>query len=219
MGWKAFVVFAAEEQGYFGTMPVHDPERADKIREQLGLIGFERKGPVVLESVMNPKRGQLVIGAYPRGVAICHRDAPGCFFDDRSHRKISGSAGGFARFKDNLLALYPTGEVTAIVLHSVVNLWGYSVYNNGRLLRSAAGASDDGIIVDEGAPLPEESRILATCPIDSIDEEGVGEELVFDVSTRMFGTRIDEIDNLALPMTEYTRHGLLRSLIGRLRSR
>jgi hypothetical protein len=43
---------------------------------------------------MNPKRGRLIIGAYPHGAGICHRYALGCLFDDGSRRKISGSADG-----------------------------------------------------------------------------------------------------------------------------
>jgi hypothetical protein len=215
MGWKASVVFAAEEVGYFGEVPVHDQARAEKIREQLGLKNYEQVGPAVFETSMNPSRGQLFIGAYPRGLVICHDDAPGAFFDESSRRKISGSAGDFVGFKDKVLAMYPKGEVIAIVLHSVVNLWGYSVYTNGRLLRRAAGASDNGLIVNEGAPLPEEARVLATCPIDEVDTEGVGEELVFGVSARIFGRSMEETaTNLKLPMTEYKRKGLLKRLLG-----
>jgi hypothetical protein len=215
MGWKASVVFAAEEPGYFGSVPVHDVARAEQIREQLGLKDYEQVGPAVFETAMNPNRGQLLIGAYPRGIVICHDDAPGAFIEDSSRGKISGRAGDFAEFKDKVLAMYPKGEVIAIVLHSVVNLWGYGVYVNGRLLRRAAGASDNGLIVNEGTPLPEEARVLATCPIDEIDQEGAGEELVFDVSARLFGKSMEAAaTNLALPMTEYKRKGLLKRLLG-----
>ena len=108
----------------------------------------------------------------------------------------------------------------AIVLHSVVNLWGYSVYSKGQLLRSAAGASDDGLLVNEGAPLPEELRGLKECAIDKVDEEGYGEELVFDVSARMFGRRMDAFDELPLRMTEFKRKtfapvAFVKRLLGR----
>jgi hypothetical protein len=213
MGWKASVVFAAEESGYFSSVLQHNQARAEQIRERLGLKDYEPVGPAVFETAMNPNRGQLFIGAYSRGVVVCHDDAPGAFFDDSSRRKISGSAGDFAEFKDKLMAMYPKGEVIAIVLHSVVNLWGYSVYVNGRLLRRAAGASDNGLIVNEGTPLPEEARVLATCPMEEVDTEGMGEELVFDVSSRLFGKSMNETaTNLALPMTEYKRKGLFKRL-------
>ena len=129
---------------------------------------------------------------------------------------------GYERSGEQTLdvALYPDGEVMALVLHSVVNLWGYSVYSRGKLLRSAAGASDNGLITNLGEPLPEELRALRECPIDKVDEQGDGEELVFDVARRMFGKRIDEFPELPLRMNAYRRKdaapmALIKKLFGR----
>ncbi len=203
MGWKIFAIFAAEEAGYFGTLPPHDPARAERLREQLGLGGYDHVGPSRFVDAMYPRGGALHIGAYPRGMILCDVDLPACFFDAQSRHSINGAGMEFGEFKSRLLALYPDGLVVALVLHSVVNLWGYSVYSRGALLRSAAGASDDGLIANHGAPLAEEAAILGICPVDGVDAEGYGEELVFDVSARLFGKRIDAFAEIALDLSAY----------------
>jgi hypothetical protein len=217
MGWKAFAVFAADQPGYFGTSPPHDPERADRLLAELGLEGYERAGTATFDTAMYPRGKELFVGAYPQGVILCHGRLPGYFFDDKARRAISGGGDELKPWAARLLALYPQGEVLAIVLHSVVNLWGYCAWSAGQQLRCAAGASDDGLIVSRGAPLPEEANVLSSCPIDKVDEEALGEELVFDVAARMLGERIDRWDATGLQLSEYReRAGAAGSLIKRL---
>ncbi|WP_367848876.1 hypothetical protein [Rhodoferax sp. WC2427] len=115
--------------------------------------------------------------------------------------------------------LYPTGQVLAIVLHSVVNLWGYSLYAQGQLVRSAAGASDDGLFANIGAPLPEESRVLDMCSIENVDEEGYGGDLVFDVASRFLGGRIDALESHTLALSQYEKRSGFSSLVKRLFAR
>ncbi|MBC7956791.1 MAG: hypothetical protein H7Y33_13100 [Cytophagales bacterium] len=211
MGWKVFAVFATEEPGYFGTRPQHDAERADDIRDRLGLSGYERVGESDFETAMYPRAGALFIGAFPEGVIVCDAKLPSYFFDDGARRRINGASLRFQNFKANLLGLYPEGQVLSVVLHSVVNLWGYSLHEGGRHLRSAAGASDDGLFTNIGSPLPEEARVLGLCPIDEVDAEGYGEELTFDVSARLFGKRIDEFDGLGLQLSKYRKRNRVSS--------
>ena len=205
MGWKAFAIFATDQPGYFGSKPLHSTSAAEDVRARLGLADYEAVGEEDFDVAMYPRQGALYIGAYPGGTILCESSLPSHFFDERSQRAISGTSARFAELKSRLLTLYPNGEVMAIVLHSVVNLWGYSVYARGQLLRSAAGASDNGLITNIGAPLPEELRSLQQCAIDKIDEEGDGEELVFEVSARMFGQRMDAFEDLPLRLTAYRR--------------
>ncbi len=205
MGWKAFAVFATAVPGYFGTRPRHQAQRAEQLRLRLGLSGYVYVGSATLDAALYPRKGALYIGAYPDGAIVCESQLVCQLFDDASCRKIGGGDAPFAEFKPALLGLYPAGEVLALVLHSVVNLWGYSLYAGGKLRRSAAGASDDGIIANEGAPLPEERRVLDICAIEEVDEEVGGEELVFDVAARMFGLRLDGVDQSHLELSEYRR--------------
>ncbi len=219
MGWKAFAVFATATPGYFGTAPPHDPAAAEALRAQLGLEDYERVGEQDFDDAIYPDSNALFIGAYPGGCILCAQDLATAFFDPAAQRRIKGLRGDAEAFRLRLLALHPQGEVMAIVLHSVVNLWGYSVYAQGRLLRSAAGASDEGLFANAGTPLPEELAVLQRCPIDRVDEEGEGEELVFEVSARMFGQRLDSLNPSPLRMTAYRRTrgaaALLKRLFGR----
>lgn len=205
MGWKAFTLFATDQpSGYFGSFPQHDPERAEAIRIRLGLDRYEIKGKSTFEQGIYPQNGSLFIGAYPGGTILCEEDLPFDFFDEISEKT---HVPGVERrnFRSNFLNLYPAGQVLAIVLHSVVDLWGYSLYSKGKWIRAATGSSDDGLIGQFGQPLPEEERILRECPIEKVHEEGIGEELVFDVSTRFLGKRIDAFDEFNLQMTEYQK--------------
>lgn len=220
MGWKASAIFATDQAGYFGSRPLHSAATAEDVRARLGLADYEPVGEEDFLTALHPRRGALYIGAYPGGTIVCESSLPAYFFDDRSHRAISGESSKFTAVKAQMLKLYPDGELMAIALHSVVNLWGYSVYSRGQLLRSAAGASDNGLLANTGAPLPEELRGLQACAIDKVDEEGDGEELVFDVSARMFGRRMDAFDEIPLRMTEYRRKSsapvaFVRRLFGR----
>jgi hypothetical protein len=219
MGWKAFVILASAEPGYFGSQPSHDAQRADALRDKLGLSAYERTGESDFISALYPRSGALWIGAYPRGTIVCHMKLPSYFFDAPARRTISGAAIKLPDFKAQLLDLYPKGQVLAIVLHSVVNLWGYSLYANGQLVRSVAGASDDGIFANVGEPLPEESRVLDMCSIENVDEEGYGEDLVFDVATRFLGGRIDELESHTLAMSQYEKRSGFSSLVKRLFAR
>jgi hypothetical protein len=205
MGWKAFAVFATAVPGYFGTRPRHETQRAEQLRLRLGLSGYEYVGPATLDAALYPRKGALYIGAYPDGAIVCETQLACQLFDAASRRRIGGGAAPFAEFRPALLGLYPDGEVLALVLHSVVNLWGYSLYAAGKLRRSAAGASDDGIIANEGEPLAEERRVLDACAIEEVDEEVGGEELVFDVSARMFGLRLDAFEEFHLELSQYRR--------------
>lgn len=214
------MVLATATPGYFGTRPAHDPSAAEALRLQLGLEPYQHAGEADFDTATYPQRGSLYIGAYAGGCILCEQDLPTAFFGADGARRIGGSREDFGSFRARLLGLYPQGEVMALVLHSVVNLWGYSVYTQGRLLRTAAGASDDGLFANEGAPLPEEQAVLQRCPIDRVDEEGEGEELVFDVAARMFGRRLDSVDDIQLRLAHYRRAptfglGALKKLFGR----
>jgi len=205
MGWKAFAIFATNQSGYFATMPLHSAAMAEDVRARLGLAGYEPVAEVDFYSALNPRRGALFIGAYPGGTIVCDDSLAPYLFDELSNNAITGKSSKFEETKAKLLGLYPDGEVMSIVLHSVVNLWGYSVYVRGQHLRSAAGDSDNGLLANAGEPLPEEARALQVCAIDKIDEEGDGEELVFEVAARMFGKRLDAFEDIPLRLTEYRR--------------
>lgn len=81
---------------------------------------------------------------------------------------------------------YPAGVVVALELQSVSGYWGFAVYERGQPLRAYTGSGDEGVLVDEGAPLPEESAAV-------IDGEFRGEDCVFEISKRIFGDAICDL--------------------------
>jgi hypothetical protein len=174
MGWKANVIFASEDPGYFAKLPPHDPKNADALRNRLGLAHFESAGESGFEMAMYPQSGHLYIGAYPRGVILCESELPCALFDSEAQRNIVGSPRFPDGFTANLLGLYPRGQVLAAVLHSVVDLWAYSLYVNGQHVRTAAGASDDGLVANQGALLPEETRLLDGRSFQEVAGGGAG---------------------------------------------
>jgi hypothetical protein len=192
MGFKTFTLFASDIPGYFGTEPAHDPTKGDDMLERLGLTGYTLIDPNV-ELNDYPADHDLYIGAYPHGVVISHHELPAAFFDEKSRRKNFGRTADRSDFVQRIVGLYPQGEVLALILHSVSDVWGFSLYRNGQLVRCASGGGGEfhGSI---GVPLPEELSILSKHPIESIDNEGLGEELVFDVAQRVLGRRYDEED-------------------------
>jgi hypothetical protein len=193
MGFKTFTVFASKRPGYFGTHPKHNSEWVDATMHQLGLTGYILVAHDVPFQVY-PKDKDLYIGVYAEGIAIAQIDLPAAFFDERSRRRSFGRLPDMNDFKQKILDRYAQGEVVALTLHSVVNLWGFSVFKDGNLIRSASGG-DGEFLGSSGDPLPEEDAILKTYPIETLDpEHGGGEELVFEVARRVFGKRFDEED-------------------------
>ena len=214
MGFKTFTLFAYDVPGYFGTAPKHDPRKAQELIIQLGLSNYEL---VSATSSLNayPGEGDIYIGAYEHGVVIAHLELLASLLDQPQRDRNFGTKAYDPEFAQRFLALYPKGEVLALVLHSVVNLWGFSVHRNGKLVRcvSAADSEFHGAV---GDPLPEELPLLKEHPIQTLDEEGLGEDLVFDVAARALGHRYDEVDlREILICSHYRKMSGLKALLKR----
>ena len=101
-------------------------------------------------------------------------------------------------------------RVVACVLHSVVNLAAFSLFNHGRLERAYACATDDGVFVDEGEMLECEKRVYAEYgkktledgsvvffdDHDEFDQSSLGEDVVFELLATVLGKRPDMDDDL-----------------------
>jgi hypothetical protein len=115
--------------------------------------------------------------------------------------------------------LLPQSTILALELHSVVNLYGYALFQNCQLVRGRAGSAEDGVFLDTGDPLPEEQPLFAKSVPNSdgdqvwldefdgvteeMDHSCMGEEFVFEISQRFFGERFDCFDHDELSMSEY----------------
>lgn len=224
MGWKSFSIFIqpAGEPGF--VKPATFDERAtEELSEAIAPGRYRRAGSENLFKAIYPKKRALYLASYGPAAVICEQDIAAAFFTGRKHLWRNSPSAEAAAARNRILSLFPDREIVVLVLHSVVNLWGFAVFRDGMMVRCAAGASDDGIICDSGSPLPEEESLLAQKPLAQLDEEGDGETLVFEVSRRLFAKPLNQVDlsdltSFVLARYATKRSGLdewFRSLIGR----
>jgi hypothetical protein len=206
VGWKASCILINERQyGYLGSFPRHDSRRAADLIRRLSLGEYTCVGLASFEAGMFPKEeGQLFVGAYD-GAAIIADDRlpPACFSESPDP------------FVSRLLSVFPKAAVLAVMLHSSVNLFAYAYFEKAALLRVHAGSADDGVVEDWGALLPEEEpffersviqdgqrifRKEVNGRIEEFPADAFGETLVFEITKRFFGCRLDQLDAWDLQM-------------------
>jgi hypothetical protein len=211
MGWKASCILINERSpGYLGTMPPHDPQRARRLIEDLGLGPCRSRGMTTFEEGIYPDR--LVVGAYD-----------GAAFIGTSDLINSSERIGHNPLILRVLETFPKAAVLAVCLHSVVNLFGYAYFEAGVLIRAHGGSAEEGVVVDQGERLPEEQphfersivrdgKRLFYADIGGrmaeFSAEAYGETLAFEVMARYFGCPLDKlpgIDPLGLPMEAFDR--------------
>lgn len=184
MGWKA------------STIIINKPTPVDteKLLHDLGFANLKKIEDRIFEEVINPDNNTVYVGKYLDNLLICAPDLPMQFFENEP-----------TEAEKTLARIFPSSEICAIVLHSVVNLWGYAVLKNGRKIRARAGSAEDGTFVEMGEPLEEEKELLSqskvgkdgkrTYLLDGEDEvmteDQVGENFVFSICKRYFGEELD----------------------------
>jgi hypothetical protein len=207
MGWKASCILINERgPGYLGTMPPHDPERSSRLIAALGLGGHRSRGKTTFDMGIYPDH--LVVGAYDGAAVI------------GDPRIIDSCISlGDDRLMGRVLSLFPQAAVLRVGLQSVVNLWSYTYFEAGRLLRAYGGCADEGVMLDVGDLLPEERPHFERSVVrdgeryfhaeingrdEEFDASAFGEELAFEEMGRFFGCRpdrpMDESDPFELPM-------------------
>ncbi|MFO1093002.1 MAG: hypothetical protein U0992_06775 [Planctomycetaceae bacterium] len=211
MGWKAnCILITNREDGRLEPEPLHDTKRAIELARQLGL---GRVRPVVQQHncfMVYPKR--LCIGAYEHGAVISFPVDPAKLFQHPRGGHPLLSVGEYfdpgSKQTARLLNAFPAARILCLILHSAVNQFGYAVYEKRQLIRARIGDLDYGVFVDEGTMLPEEEPLFAQSIIrdgkrvfilrdprgeaDEYVDDQVGENFVFALSRRFFGSRLDE---------------------------
>jgi len=189
MGWKASAII------------VHSNKETDhkSLLSELGFSNLSKIKDRTVEEVINPDDNEVYIGRYKNNLIICAPDMPMNFFEE-----TPGHA------EKVLIDKFPDAEICSIVLHSVVNLWGYSVTKNGKKIRARAGSADDGTFVEFGEPLKEELDLLskshinedgkreylfADFPDEPMTEDQVGEEFVFGITGKYLGKQLDSCED------------------------
>ena len=165
------------------TFPPPDPAKA---RDYLRCLGgtYRSLGEATLEAGLCPTgKGDLYLGAYANAIVVGSAEIVEEAFTGRVPRAVQCA-----------FDLLPGCRVLIATLHSVVDLFGYAWYENGKLLRARAGSANDGIFFEQGLPLPIEQKLK------SFDETIDGEELVMELCKPFLGCRIDEYDAWDLKM-------------------
>lgn len=222
MGWKTSIIIASQnERPNLAYEVHHDAGVAARIASALpGDFEFFRES--TFEEGAYPRNGNLYVGAYGNSLVIGHMDLAGSCFN-----------GGVPPVVNAIDAVLPHSTILALQLHSVVNLYGYALFQKNTLVRGRAGSADDGVFLDVGEPLPEEQSLFERSTVngegeqvwlyefdgvtEEMDHSCMGEEFVFEVSRRFFGERFDGFDHDELLMSEFksTSRSLWQRLFGK----
>jgi hypothetical protein len=190
MGWKLSMVLINTEQDF----------DKKEVFDALGYYNLEKADPQDFYSIMNPEEDKIYIGKYKGNIIICMQDLPLESLDD----KVSKAEAVFSK-------KFPGTDVATFVLHSVVNLWGYSIVKDGKKIRARAGNSEAGTAIECGTILEEEKELLSKStlndegervfifddmPEDEFFDDQVGENFVFEISGRYLGENLSGCDAL-----------------------
>lgn len=197
MGWSvSFIVVNEREDGYLGTFPAHRSDEAQRLAVRL-FPGrrYEPKGRTDLDRALCPQHP--AIGAYDGAAIVAHRE---------------GTVGAVVNGDDDplvaaLVGIYPAAAMMSVQLQSAVDLFAFAYFERGTLIRSCAGTSIEGVLDERGDPLSEERAFLpalAGAPrTDAHGDLDAGEELVFAVSRRFFGTPLNALPLWDLALEEF----------------
>lgn len=178
MGFKAFNLIATTgDESYLTTFPPHRPDRAREFLKRLG-GAYQPAGPATLEQGLYPNDNEeLYLGVYDQALVIGNMPITEQIFDGHVPQAV-----------DVATEMLPNCRVLVILLHSVVDLFGYAWFEGGRLIRARAGSADHGVFLDTGPALPVEQKLKA------FDETIDGEELVMELCRPFLGCRLDQFD-------------------------
>jgi hypothetical protein len=210
MGWKAAAIFIRAGQPV-GIAPMeHDPTRVAPLFAAIALPAHPTGQNETLRTAIDPRRKANYIGCYNNLTVITSWACAEAMFGPAVHPVTAPTAS----FREHLMRAFPASTILAIILHSVTNLWGIALVENGQPIRTAAGSADDGWIVNDGPPLPEEA------PSDRFHLPDDGEELCLAASARVLGHRLDSPDGPDWQQWPVQRFEIERpSLFSRLFSR
>lgn len=190
MGWKTSMIIVNSDNEF----------DKDEIFESLGYYKLKSIDKQYFESVINPDDEKIYIGKYNGNTIICIQDLP-----------LESLDSTVSRAERILSTKFPDTDIVTFALHSVVNLWGYSIVNNGKKLRVRAGSSEGGTMVEFGEITEEEKELFSksklnstgervfvfdTMPDEEFQDDQVGENFVFDISKKYLGEKLDACDEL-----------------------
>ena len=190
---------------------------------------------VTIDDGLYPSDGGLYVGAYDGCTFLAEWSVADPFLNSPNDSVNVGA-------REKLLAAFPEAQMLAMLLHSVVNLWGYAVIERGQVIRARAGSADNGTWLEEGAALSEEltgefsiddsewkedRRVWPITPgadegeEDAETDDTLGEYFVFAVASRWIGAAPDSSEDEAdafwsLPVERYEKPNRMRRWFKRL---
>ncbi len=195
MGWKA------------SALIITDPVKIDyeELLWKLGYSNLKRIEDEPFEVAINPDDNKVYIGTYKGNLLICEQNLPARFFEPSQ-----------TKYETRISQIFAASEICSIILHSAVNLWGYSITVKGEKVRARAGSADDGTFCEMGHPVLEENELLSKSQLneagnriyfledpgdEALTEDQVGENFVFAITKRYFGEELDQADDLLFETT------------------
>lgn len=190
MGWKTSMIIVNSENEF----------NTNELFESLGYYELKTIDKQYFESIMNPDDDKIYIGEYNGNTIICMQDLP-----------LESLDNTVSRAEKILSTIFPNTDIITFALHSVVNLWGYSIVNNGKKLRVRAGSAEGGTIVEFGEVMEEEKELFSksklnsdgervfvfdNMPDDEFQDDQVGENFIFEISRKYLGENLDACDEL-----------------------
>lgn len=138
------------------------------------------------------------------GVALAHWNDHLLLLSSPLVEPLLSSPSPSASARATLEALGPQ-PLRVATLHSVTNLYGYALFENGKLIRGRTGAADDGLIWQQGSPFEWEQPE---------EDEFDGEQAVFHFLTPALGWSLDTASDqlYSLQLKRYHAAGLVAKL-------
>ncbi len=173
MGWKLSVV----------ARPSQSSDSPNGIAEQLG-YSVNTSEAITLDRGLYPAPG-VAVGCWNEHLILLSEDLAETLLSEPEPT---------AQVR-HLVGLIGPSKLFVGMLHSVTDLYGYALFENGRLVRGRVGAADEGVIWQHGTPWDWEPK----------EEEFEGEQAVFTFLSEVFGSPLDMADD-KLFKTEFQRY-------------
>jgi hypothetical protein len=206
MSWRAACLFVNQGgPGYLGSFPLHDGNRARDVLEGLGLGSFPHSRFATLEAGLAPPARYYCVGAYPKAFLLSGLG------------ELYGAVEQPRRaLVEQCVARFAGAEALLVEVSGTVGLAAFALYASGRRVRAFGAQEGRGVVLDEGAPLPEEAPWASA---DPASHAASAESRAFAVCARVLGTSLDrfEAERLSVELVRVPGAGLggaLRQLFG-----
>ena len=172
----------------------------EELFSSMGIYELKKVDKQPFDAIMNPDDDKIYIGKFKGNTIICMQDIPLESFDESMSRAEIALSNSFSH-----------SDVVTFALHSVVNLWGYSIVRNGKKIRVRTGSAEGGTMIEYGNITEEEEGLMSQSrinengnrvfnidglPDEEFSEDQVGENFVFNISAKYFGESLDCSDQI-----------------------